>query len=320
MGEIVPNQDFFIVQSIQNSDRVSRGNSDQKLCETSNKSSFSRSLLSTKTIVMKSLPESPNKSSFTWAIFLLSFAWFRSWQRNKLSSTEKEKKELEDDEQNVIENDTIGPRGASALKKTASYWEGFMECLRNPCDPNTNPTGHIALCLAENKLVQEALAVRLMQQGTAITAFSDSVAYCYSGFLGLPSARFAAASFLEKHFWKKKFAYPTGLNSNECETLERKEDFSISPEHVAFGSGVGSLLNHLFFILAQKGDVVLIPAPYYAAFDYDAKAIAGCITFPVYQDNPMLGPSLKDLDNAMNLVKAVRSFDVIDYILIQRSY
>lgn len=320
MGEIVSNQDFFIVQPIQNSEEESKSISDQKICETSNESLFTRSLLYTKTIAMKSSLESPNKSSFTWAIFLLSIAWFRSWQRKKLSSIDKENKELEDDEQNVIENDTIGPRGASALKKTASYWEGFMECLRNPCDPNTNPTGHIALCLAENKLVQEALAVRLMQQGTAITAFSDSVAYCYSGFLGLPSARLAAASFIEKRFWKKKFAYPTGLNSNEYKTLERKEDGSINPEHVAFGSGVGSLLNHLFFILAQKGDVVLIPAPYYAAFDYDAKAIAGCIPFPVYQDNPMLGPSLKDLDNALNLVKAVRSSDTIDYMLINMSY
>lgn len=77
----------------------------------------------------------------------------------------------------------------------------------------------------------------------------------------------------------------------------------INPDHVAFGAGVGSLLNHLFFIIAQKGDVVLIPAPYYAAFDYDAKAIAGCVPFPVYLDNPIHGPTEKDLDNAVKLVK-----------------
>lgn len=254
--------------------------------------------------LMKKVTKSANDSPFTLAVFLLSIAWFRSWQRKKLSKD----KDCNDDDgsANIIENDTIGPRGASALKKTTSYWVGFMECLRNPCDPNTNPTGHIALCLAENKLVQEALALRLMQQGTAITAFSDSVAYCYSGFLGLPSARIAAASFIEKRFWRKSSVYNTaGLTNSEYKTLEMMEDKTISPDNVAFGSGVGSLLNHLFFIIAQKGDVVLIPAPYYAAFEYDAKAIAGCIPFPVYQDNPMLGPSQKDLDNAFNLAKAV---------------
>ena len=265
------------------------------------------------TTIIKKLSGSTNDPSFTFALFLLSVAWFRSWQKNKLL---KDKCGNDEDNANIVDNDTIGLRGALSLKKTASYWESFMECLRNPCDPNTNPTGHIALCLAENKLVQEALAVRLMQQGTAITAFSDSVAYCYSGFLGLPSARLAAASFLEKRFWKKSCVYLTGLNSNEYKTLEKREDDCISSDNVAFGSGVGSLLSHLFFIIAQKGDVVLIPAPYYAAFDYDAKAIAGCIPFPVFQDNPMLGPSPKDLNNALKIVKAVsktvnHSFDFI---------
>lgn len=241
------------------------------------------------------------------------------------------------------------------MKKTTSYWVGFMSCLQNPCDAKMNPTGYIALCLAENKLVQEALAMRLMQQGTAITAFSDSIAYCYNGFLGLPSARMAAAVFLEKRFWKRGLNHNNNdvnddghghghgnhdpqlslylnsnsnsimnmndninLNGNEQKIIEEDDDNTttrtdtdtdthhINPDHVAFGAGVGSLLNHLFFIIAQKGDVVLIPAPYYAAFDYDAKAIAGCVPFPVYLDNPIHGPTEKDLDNAVKLVKKVR--------------
>ena len=65
------------------------------------------------------------------------------------------------------------------------------------------------------------------------------------------------------------------------------------------------MLNHLFFIIAQKGDVVLIPAPYYASFEYDAKAIAGCVPVPVHLDDPIHGPTDKDLDNAMQLVKKV---------------
>jgi len=184
-----------------------------------------------------------------------------------------------------------------------------------------------------------------MQQGTAITAFSDSVAYCYNGFLGLPSARSAAATFLEKRFWKRGcFALHSsngigsGIrsgngNGNELSLEEQKQEeaqgatvngerdvqanhttqgseslsssssSSINPDHVAFGSGVGSLLNHIFFIVAQKGDVVLIPAPYYSAFEYHAKATAGCVPFPVYMDNPIHGPMEGDLENAFQLAK-----------------
>lgn len=246
--------------------------------------------------------------TISWALFFLSILWFRSQQ----------KKRKEDEENNnnndykIIKNDTIGPRGASAVKETTSYWKGFMQCLQNPCDAQSNPTGFIALCLAENKIVQEALAVRLMQQGTAVTAFSDSVAYCYSGFLGLPSARVAAASFLEKRFWKRNNGDFTMFRLNGIEhehkgteESEYQDDRTINPDHIAFGSGVGSILSHLFYIIAQKGDVVLIPAPYYAAFEYDAKAIAGCIPIPVYLDNPVNGPTELDLDKAVKLAKKV---------------
>lgn len=45
----------------------------------------------------------------------------------------------------------------------------------------------------------------------------------------------------------------------------------IRPEFVALGSGAASILSHLALSLAEEGDAVLIPAPYYAAFDCDLK-------------------------------------------------
>ena len=45
----------------------------------------------------------------------------------------------------------------------------------------------------------------------------------------------------------------------------------IRPEYIAVGSGAASLLSHLALSLAEEGDAVLIPAPYYAAFDADMK-------------------------------------------------
>jgi len=47
----------------------------------------------------------------------------------------------------------------------------------------------------------------------------------------------------------------------------------IDPKNVVIGSGCSSLLGHLFFCLAEPGDAVLIPLPYYAAFEKDMKVI-----------------------------------------------
>ena len=41
-------------------------------------------------------------------------------------------------------------------------------------------------------------------------------------------------------------------------------------------AGCGSILDLLFFILADEGTCVGIPAPYYPAFDRDLKVMACC--------------------------------------------
>jgi len=244
-------------------------------------------------------------STLSIALFVLSIAWFR-----------QKKNEAEEEFDYSINN--ISARGAAAMKKGSSYWESFLLCLQNPCDPQSNPEGHIALCTAENKLVQETFAARLMQQGTAITAFSDSSSYCHGSFLGLPSAREAAAYFLHKRFWKRhimgmhrmhrvdSMTSPLdSLNGGGSESMRYNGYSHISPEYIAFGAGVNSLISQLFYSIATAGDVVLIPAPYYSAFDYDAKTIAGLVPHPVYMDNPIVGPSPTDLENAAQIVEKV---------------
>lgn len=78
----------------------------------------------------------------------------------------------------------------------------------------------------------------------------------------------------------------------------------IDPQHVAFGSGAASLLNYLCFALAEEGDAVLIPAPYYAAFESDMATIAKCVPVPVIQSNPADGPTISELNAAMKKAKA----------------
>ena len=183
-------------------------------------------------------------------------------------------------------NGRVGSRGVAALGPAIPYLDAFLKCLFDACDLVSNPRGHIALCMAENKLVTEVLAQRLMSPGTAASAFADSVVYSYNGFLGLPQAREAVAYFLARKF------------------LGSTEKGLIDPQHVAFGSGAASLLNYLCFALAEEGDAVLIPAPYYAAFESDMATIAKCVPFPIVQSDPAAGPTLSELNAAMSKAKA----------------
>lgn len=145
------------------------------------------------------------------------------------------------------------------------------------------------MCVAENKLVLDVLAERLMQIGTATAAFSDSTVYCYNSFLGLPVARDAVAYFLAKRF----------LFAQAEPNIEPEKALQhVKPNHVAIGSGVAAVLHYLFFILGEAGECCLIPAPYYARFDSDMKSLAGIIPFGFQMANATLGPTEKDLNLA----------------------
>lgn len=217
------------------------------------------------------------------AAFAVSVAWFT----RRLHS--KRKREKEEAEAIVLPEDaTIGSRGVAALPAPMSYLGSFFQCLSDPCDPQDNPRGYIGLCIAENKLVTDLMAERLMQPGTSTAAFSNSEVYCYSSFLGLPVAREAVAYFLAR-----KFLFPDEPSLTPDQALQH-----ISPHRVVIGAGAASVLNYLFYALGEKGDCCLIPAPYYAAFDSDMAAIAGCKSFAVQLANPSKGPTPEELDLA----------------------
>ena len=215
----------------------------------------------------------------------VSVVWYINSKSKKMSTAKK-----------CPKDSTIGSRGVVALSTPVPYINKFFLCLQDPCDPDTNRKGHVALCVAENKLITDLLAQRLMHSGTSSEAFSDSRVYCYSSFIGLPVAREAVAYFLAR-----RFLYPGDPSLTPAAALE-----AISPLNVALGSGAAALLNYLFFILGEDGDVCLIPAPYYSAFDNDMSVIAGCRPFAVAQTNPTLGPSEQDLQLAYDKARSVR--------------
>jgi 1-aminocyclopropane-1-carboxylate synthase len=73
---------------------------------------------------------------------------------------------------------------------------------------------------------------------------------------------------------------------------------------VVVGAGAASLLNHAFTLLLSPGDAVLIPAPYYAAFENDMKVLAGCVPIAVPCADASSGPTPKDLQAAFDTAEA----------------
>jgi hypothetical protein len=189
-------------------------------------------------------------------LFSACAGWFR--RRQKRNEIEEVANPFIKRTRTIPEDATVGTRGYAALSPPIPYLKSFFKCLDDPCDPTTNPRGYIGLCVAENKLVTEMIAGRFMELGRGAAAFADPSVYCYNSFLGLPAARQAVAYFLAK-----RFLYPDIPLTPE-QALQH-----ISPGHVALGSGCAALLNYTFFILGEENDAVLVPAPYYAAFEND---------------------------------------------------
>lgn len=101
--------------------------------------------------------------------------------------------------------------------------------------------------------------------GQAMNAFERDMIY-YQPTQGVPSVRAAVADYLQGL-----------LVSPTHPSLAAGFD----PEKVVLGAGCNAVLENLCICLANPGDSVMIPTPYYAAFEFDLAARAGCHIVPV---------------------------------------
>lgn len=147
-------------------------------------------------------------------------------------------------------------------------------------------------------MVQDDLSDYFRKESVSGKAFLEDEVYCYSDNLGLPCIRESLAKFLTK-----KFLY-SGITKEE---EKEKESFfcnnngvqrKIESSQIVVSSGCAALVNYLFYTLLEERDCVLIPAPYYAAFENDMKLIAKCLPYPVHLEDPLKGPSSFDLERA----------------------
>lgn len=131
-------------------------------------------------------------------------------------------------------------RGAALLDGAMPEYitEHFARSLR-PWHPQNDPEGYIGLCVAENVGVWDLLRPQVQRERRV-----EARRFGYDSMRGALSFRQRLAEFLG----------------------QRLAGRSIDPEHIAALSGAGSVLEILFYCIADPGDAVLVPTPSYAGF------------------------------------------------------
>ena len=140
-------------------------------------------------------------------------------------------------------------RAAKAVSLLPSYLVDARAVQKY--SPET-PHGALQLSVAENQMLEDLLVPSLMEMYSKQVFPPDAIYYQPTH--GRPATRKAMAHYLQ-----------------EVLGLSRTMD----PDGIVLGAGCNAVLENLCITLAEPGEGVLIPTPYYAAFEFDLGARAG---------------------------------------------
>nr|ABO68836.2 1-aminocyclopropane-1-carboxylate synthase [Dendrobium hybrid cultivar] len=157
---------------------------------------------------------------------------------------------------------------SKAHGEDSPYFAGWKAYEENPYDAVDNPNGAIQMGLAENQLSFDLLEEYLEQHpeasswGPAMSTFRENA--LFQDYHGLRSFRKAMASFMEKiRDGRSKF----------------------DPNRIVLTAGATAANELITFILADPGDALLVPTPYYPGFLRDLQWRTGVRIFPVHCDS-----------------------------------
>ena len=184
-------------------------------------------------------------------------------------------------------SDSLSARGRlAAVTPLRIDYDAFRETEENRYHPVDNPGGRIPLNIAENRLSWPELRDQI-EEITQSESIPDWVpSYTSAG--GAPPFRESLAHFLETHL-------------THC---------PIDPAGLVASSGATSVIEMTAFVLAEVGDVAVIPAPSYPVYERDLGNFADVERFDLvtHHDSSEIhgGPilSTRDLDKAHETISA----------------
>jgi len=147
-----------------------------------------------------------------------------------------------------------------------SFSATYYKSLGHFFEPSVRPDGIVNLAVAENRLAAPLLLQRLQRAGSG--AVLESLAY--NPYAGNGRMRAAMARVISRHIAIR----------------------AVNPNGLVLTSGAGSALWLLVALLADAGQGVLVPTPYYYAYDRDFTALSGCRVVPVIAEDPLAPKAL----------------------------
>ena len=175
----------------------------------------------------------------------------------------------------------IAKRARPLRSGPLSYIDAFIAALPDLYAADKNPTGFIAMVVAENKC--QRLQQRFLQR-MAEVPLPDVAVMNYGSMTGSPALKRALCDLLKR-------------------TFVDSPSVRFKPDNMAVLSGCTACIDALAFLLADEGEGVLLPTPTYAAFDNDlgARAHLRIVDFELDEDR---GDIEGQLDGAVEAARA----------------
>ena len=167
-----------------------------------------------------------------------------------------------------------------------SYYDQLLQAWGDAFHPEHNPAGYKIMAVAENKLMWHMLKARLAQQQPldAATGYTSSA--------GCDAIRSAIAAFMSRDIFSSVQADPSHfvVSGGVGAVSSRVFAFYLLPpsdgHQLPAAHTPSQVLNNLIFSIADAGDAIIVPAPYYLGFDMDTRVRAAVSIFPAHRSPP----------------------------------
>ncbi|RYG66781.1 aminotransferase class I/II-fold pyridoxal phosphate-dependent enzyme [archaeon] len=160
---------------------------------------------------------------------------------------------------------TVSSRAQRLIKPPLPYILALIQYLDNQYDPDRNPSGKVLMAVAENKLCFDMLKDRVLAACCESALRDSTMVLNYTSSTGIPSLKKALSDFLAQYIFAGQ---------------------AVDPGHLVVSSGCVATLVTLSLLLFEPDDSVLIPTPYYPAFDADFSNFGHVSVQPVRCEHP----------------------------------